>query len=201
MKGYRIRLIRHGMTDANLSGVYIGSTDQPLCEAGKQELLEKKAAGRYSPVQRVYTSPLSRCVMTGEILFPGDKPAVIDDLREMDFGIFEGMNVKDLMDLPEYKEFLKGGLDNAAPGGETLRRVVERSFSGISAVIDDMMKNGFTLAAVITHGGIIMNLLSCFGVPKMPPMQFPSDFGEGYEILVTADMWMRSQAFEILGRI
>ena len=52
----------------------------------------------------------------------------------------------------------------------------------------------------MTHGGIIMNMLSCFGVPKRKPMEFACDFGEGFEVMVTASMWQRSEAFEILGR-
>ena len=63
-----------------------------------------------------------------------------------------------------------------------------------------MMYDGLTNCAVITHGGIIMNMLSCFGVPKMQPNEYACDFGEGFEILISASMWQRSNAFEILGR-
>ncbi len=200
MKGYRIKLIRHGMTDANLKGIYAGKSDFPLCERGQEELIKKKVAGIYTPVQRLYVSPMKRCVMTADILYPAEIPVAVEDLREMDFGEFEGKTAQELMELPEYKAFLKGGANNAPPGGESMASVVQRIFNGICLVIQDMMNNGFTSAAVITHGGIIMDLLSCFGLPKLPPMEYPCDFGEGYEIMVTADMWMRSNAFEILGR-
>lgn len=200
MKGYRIQLIRHGMTDANLTGTYIGSTDEPLCAEGVAELYKKLEEKLYPSVQKVYTSPLKRCASTAGILHPNTLTVSVEDLREMDFGDFEGKKAVDIMKTEEYKRFIKGGLDNPAPGGESMRSVIERCYSGISYVVSDMMNNGFTNCAVVTHGGIIMNLLSCFGVPKLPPMQFPCDFGEGYEIMVTADMWMRSHAFEIMGR-
>lgn len=200
MKGYRIHLVRHGMTDANLNGIYIGSTDEPLCSQGVGELYEKLDKMVYPGVQKVYSSPLKRCLSTAGILFPEAFTVSVEDLREMDFGEYEGKKAIDLMNDPGYKEFLKGGLDNPPPGGESIRHVIERSYVGISYVVSDMMREGLTNCAVVTHGGIIMNLLSCFGIPKMPPMQFPCDFGEGYEILVTADMWMRSHAFEILGK-
>ena len=45
-----------------------------------------------------------------------------------------------------------------------------------------------------------MNMLSCFGVPKRKPMEYACDFGEGFEVMVTAAMWQRSEAFEILRR-
>ena len=69
MRGYRICLIRHGMTEANEKGIYIGSTDLPLSEKGANELLLKKDSMDYPYVDRVYTSPLRRCTGTADILF------------------------------------------------------------------------------------------------------------------------------------
>lgn len=61
MKGYRIAFIRHGMTQANLDGRYIGTTDLPLCREGADQLYEKIEKYDYPSVQKVYTSPLKRC--------------------------------------------------------------------------------------------------------------------------------------------
>jgi alpha-ribazole phosphatase len=63
----------------------------------------------------------------------------------------------------------------------------------------DMMESGLTHCAVITHGGIISNMLSCFGLPKYDPKTLVCDFGMGFDLIVTAQMWLNSQAFEILG--
>lgn len=38
----KILFIRHGQTQYNAELRWLGSTDNPLCEAGKKELLEKK---------------------------------------------------------------------------------------------------------------------------------------------------------------
>ena len=36
MKNYRLYLVRHGVTQGNLDGIYMGSgTDQPLCAQGR----------------------------------------------------------------------------------------------------------------------------------------------------------------------
>ncbi len=200
MKGYHLKFIRHGKTEANLNGSYIGVTDMPLCNDGKNELLHQLETEDYSSVQKVYTSPLVRCVQTSSILFPGVYTADINELREMDFGDFEGRSASELVNREDFKEWLKGGLDNPPPNGESLRSMVERCYDGIEIIIKDMMSEGLTNCAVITHGGIIMNSLSCFGLPKLKPMEFSCDFGKGYEVLITASMWQRSNAFEILGR-
>ena len=42
MKTYTIHLIRHGMTEGNKVGRYVGSTDASLCEEGIKEIKELK---------------------------------------------------------------------------------------------------------------------------------------------------------------
>lgn len=201
MKGYHISIFRHGLTDANENGVYIGKTDLPLSEAGRESLMDKYEQLDYPKVQRVYSSPLERAVQTAEIIFPDREIVIVDDLREMDFGVFEGLPAEELVHLDSFKKWLKGGLDNPPPNGETLRSMMTRCYSALNLMILDMMKEGFTHAGAVTHSGILMNMLSCFGLPKKKPMEFACEPGEGYEILVTAMMWQNGNTFEILGKI
>lgn len=201
MKGYRLSILRHGITDANENGIYIGKTDLPLSENGREALQEKYETHEYPKVQRVYTSPLERAVQSAEILFPDRELVIVDDLREMDFGVFEGLSVDDLIELDSYKKWLKGGLDNPPPNGESLRNMMLRCYSALNLMILDMMKEGITHAGAVTHSGILMNMMSCFGLPKMKPMEFACDPGEGYEIIVSAMMWQNGNTFEILGKI
>lgn len=200
MTGYRLKLIRHGITQGNLDGKYIGVTDIPLCSEGAQELYEKMEKNDYGSVQKVFVSPLKRCKETAAILYPEAIITEIPELTEMDFGDFENKKAEDIMNTPEYKKFLKGGLDNPPPNGESMRTVVERCVSAMEKIVSSIFQEGMTNCAVVTHGGIIMNLLSCFGLPKYNPNSLVCDFGEGYEVMITASMWQRSTAFEILGR-
>ncbi len=201
MKGYHIYILRHGLTEANENGVYIGKTDLPLSEAGREALEDKYDQLDYPKVQRVYSSPLERALQSAEILFPEREIVIVDDLREMDFGVFEGLPADELVNLDSFKKWLKGGLDNPPPNGETLRSMMLRCYSALNLMIMDMMKNGITEAGAVTHSGILMNMLSCFGLPKKKPMEFTCAPGEGYEILVSAMLWQNGNTFEILGRI
>ncbi|MDE6710315.1 MAG: histidine phosphatase family protein, partial [Oscillospiraceae bacterium] len=137
MKGYRLSILRHGITDANENGIYIGKTDLPLSENGREALQEKYETHEYPKVQRVYTSPLERAVQSAEILFPDRELVIVDDLREMDFGVFEGLSVEDLIELDSYKKWLKGGLDNPPPNGESLRNMMLRCYSALNLMILD----------------------------------------------------------------
>ena len=62
LKGYRISIVRHGRTAGNDKGLYIGKTDLPLTEQGKDELRALYEMYEYPRVHKVYSSPLERCV-------------------------------------------------------------------------------------------------------------------------------------------
>ena len=199
MKGYRISIIRHGLTEANEKGIYIGKTDLPLSQKGAGELAAKMDEFDYPSVHRVYSSPLRRCTETAEILFPFTQMCTVDDLRELDMGVFENKSVDELIDRDDYKAWLRGGKDSRPPEGESLEELSARTFKALHEIIMDMMNDGLTHCAIITHGGVISNMLSGFGLPKYDPKQLNAEFGEGFDIIVTAQMWLNSQAFEILG--
>ena len=80
MKGYRISLIRHGRTEANDKGIYIGRTDYPLSQKGISELYNKLDEFEYPHVGKVYSSPLQRCTETAEILFPDSSVQIVENL-------------------------------------------------------------------------------------------------------------------------
>ena len=201
MKTYRIHYIRHGLTVANEEGRYCGITETTLSAKGRRELIKKSEEFVYPPADKVYVSPMRRCIETASFLYPEGYARVLPELREMNFGDFEGKLITDLQNLPEYKTFLKGGLDNPAPSGESLRSVIKRCFEAVDFIIKDMMKNGYENAAVVTHGGIIMNTMSCFGLPKYSANDYACDFGEGFTVLATAQMWQQSGAFEVAGML
>ena len=113
-------LIRHGKTAGNLLGRYIGSrTDEPLCDEGRKGL-----AGKQLPeVERLYVSPMKRCVETAEILWPGfdrKKMQKVMDLRECDFGDFENKNYKELSGNGDYQAWIDSNGTLPFPNGESM---------------------------------------------------------------------------------
>ncbi|MBR4627542.1 MAG: histidine phosphatase family protein [Ruminococcus sp.] len=199
MKGYRISIIRHGMTEANDKGLYIGTTDIPLSPKGAADLAAKADEFIYPAVHRVYTSPLRRCTETADILFPYTEQCVVDDLRELNFGEFENKSIDELAKRKDYNEWLRGGKDVRPPKGESIEELTARTYKALHNIITDMMNEGLTHCALITHGGVLSNMLSCFGLPKYPPSQITAEAGGGFDVLATAQMWLNSQAVEIIG--
>lgn len=203
MKGYRLSVIRHGLTKANDEGIYLGCrTDYSLSAKGTAQLIDKMDEFEYPKVQRVYSSPMKRCIETAEIIYPYRELEIIEDMTEMDFGEFDGKSVSELIDREDFKKWLQGGsVDVRPPGGESVQELLVRLYKGLHEIIMDMMEQELTHCALITHSGIVTNIMSAFGLPKIDPKELSCAPGEGFEVIITAKMWQQSQAFEILGKI
>lgn len=201
MKNYYLYLIRHGITQGNLDGKYIGQTDLSLCPAGRKQIEELAAQDIYPNVGKVYSSPLARCLETAEMIYPEHSLMIVDKLEEMNFGDFEGKTQAQLQDLGAYTEWIKGGREAAPPNGERYGDFVLRCVAGLGEIFDDMMKHEIYRAACITHAGVITNLLCGCGLPKGRPADFLLEPGDGYEIILTPFMWQKGPLFEISGRL
>lgn len=148
-----VYLIRHGKTQGNVERRYIGSTDQPLCPQGRQELQNKTVPA----ADRIIVSPLLRCRETAEILYPGQNVEIADDLRETDFGAFENHTYEELKDDPQYCAWLDAAGATAPPGGESRAQQQERTIRAFRGIIATCRED--ERVALVVHGGTIMSLL------------------------------------------
>lgn len=196
MKTYKIHFIRHGLTEQSEDGRYIGRRDLPLSLEGRRLLLALKEEYGYPAVQKVYRSPLRRCEETAALLYPDSWTEIVEGFNELNLGVFEGKTVSELKNDPNYKKWIKGE-EQRAPGGESGEEFMRRTVLAFGEMLEDMIAHKITSAAVVTHGGVLMNLLSALGIPKRPMQQWAVSAGMGYTVLVDAAMWMRSGAFEV----
>ena len=120
-------IIRHGKTELNAKMLMQGRSNHPLNEAGVAQAQE--AAERFADmgikIDKVYSSPLTRAIQTAEVISP-DAEIIIDDrLIEMDYGPYEGMDLKN--PAPEVISFFMDFVNVPAPEGmEPLPEVVSR---------------------------------------------------------------------------
>lgn len=199
MLTYRIHLLRHGLTQGNIEGRYIGRTDVPLCEKGREELFKLKKRYDYPAADIVISSPLQRCTETADILYPDCYQEKWPAFVECDFGEWENQTYRQLQDLPSFAGWLSSGMQEAPPGGESAGDVLRRAADGMNLLFRRMMDDRLRSAALVTHGGLIAMLLYGMGLPKRPVEQCMVGNGRGYTILLTPQMWMRDHAFEIYG--
>lgn len=160
-------LIRHGTTQGNLEKRFVGTLDMPLAPQGEE--LARKVGPTLPRVEHIYRSPLMRCRQTAELLWPERSMTVIDELRESDFGPFEGKNHEELKDDPLYQAWIGQSGDHlnfaAMPVGETAEQVVERVSIGLAKLAADAAAHGYERVGVVSHGGALMGLLSKYGRP------------------------------------
>lgn len=185
-------LIRHGKTAGNLLGRYIGSrTDEPLCDEGREEL-----AGKQLPeVERLYVSPMKRCVETAEILWPEfdrKKMQKVTDLRECDFGDFENKNYKELSGNGDYQAWIDSNGTLPFPNGESMDAFKSRCLEAFARIVEEVSgaeqewiasgKTGIFRAGIVVHGGTIMAILEQYGYPKAAYFDYQVKNGCGYRL-------------------
>ncbi len=154
-----IILLRHGKTAANLENRYNGRTDDPLCEDG---LREANAAKRYPTFTHVYVSPLLRAQQTAAICFPNAEQIVVNDLREMNFGDFEGRTAEEMEHDSAYCTWVAGNCLDACPNGESVPQFARRAAEAFAWVVGDAAKRGLKQIGVTAHGGVIMAVMYSF---------------------------------------
>lgn len=200
MKTFKIHLIRHGLTEGNLKQQYIGVTDLPLAAVGVSELIRLKEETDYPKVDKVYSSPMLRCRQTANILYPGKDIKLIENMREIDFGDFEGKTAGDLEAFPSYADWAAGRI-SAAPNGEDNTEFAKRLCVGLNEIVRDMMASGAEHSAVIMHGGAIMMLLASCAVPRKSMVEWTCPAGSGFSILVTPSLYHSSGVVEVINYV
>ncbi len=200
---YRLHLIRHGIAVGNEEGRYMGQReDDPLSQDGKKQLERLREEFTYPPVQKLYVSPLLRCTQTADILYPDTWQQALEELKEFDFGNFGGKNIRELKDNPEFLKFIEGKTeDGRAPGGESTKEFNERCKRAVRIIFEDMMKNKITDVGVVTHGGVIMSMLSQLSLPRQNYYDWAVENGTGYTVLMTPAMWLRDEGVEVYHKI
>jgi len=122
-------LVRHGATEWSLSGQHTSRTDIPLLPQGEEEAADLGGFFEDQEFALVLTSPRLRARRTAELA--GFPDAVVDeDLREWDYGDYEGLTRAEILERdPDWTIW-----DGPTPDGETAADVATRLDRLISRV-------------------------------------------------------------------
>lgn len=170
----KIVFIRHGHTSGNLQKRYIGRTDEPLCPEGRNSLTRRD----YPQCEVLVCSPMLRCIQTAQLLFPNQSFVTYDDLRECDFGGFEGKNYIELSGNSDYQKWIDSGGNMSFPGGESPQSFRERCISAFDLIVEKYSTS--RSVCLIVHGGTIMSILEKYAVPRSSYYDWHCENGRGY---------------------
>jgi broad specificity phosphatase PhoE len=139
-------LVRHGETEWSRSGRHTGNTDIPLTEAGMRAAEALGAPLRERTFARVLTSPLQRAAETCRLAGFGEVAEMRDDLKEWDYGAYEGRKTVDIREERPGWSLWRDGV----PDGETAAEVGAR----VDGVISDIRsEDGDVL--LFAHGHVL----------------------------------------------
>lgn len=200
LKTFKLHLIRHGITAGNLNGLYVGSgTDIPLCDEGRAQLADLKERFVYPEVDTVFSSPLMRAVETTNLLFPNATHQFsVHDLREANFGVYENRPVRELVKDPDFGKWLEPGSGFTPEGAEPTEAFNKRCAESLLKLFEYMIRMDVEEAACVTHGGVIMSMLSQCALPSRRPEQWMADPGCGYTVQTDVQLWMRDRLVEAI---
>ncbi len=126
----RLVVVRHGATEWSRSGRHTGRTDLPLLAEGRDQARElgRRLAGHRFDL--VLSSPLARARETCELAGFGPEAQECGDLREWDYGDYEGLTTDAIRERrPGWSLWTDG-----VPGGETAAEVGARADRVIAMV-------------------------------------------------------------------
>ncbi|WP_244889018.1 histidine phosphatase family protein [Neobacillus drentensis] len=181
-----IALFRHGVTEENKRKAYLGWNDSPLCP-GSNTIMTPKTYQRY------FSSDLQRCVRTLETLFPTTSPHLLKELREMNFGKWEGKTYEDLKENRLYRHWLDDPFNHFPPQGESFHEFSTRVDSGWSKITEVVLNTNLQSCAVITHGGVIRYLLSRFAPEHKEFWAWQATHDQGYELIFDTESLRRGR--------
>jgi alpha-ribazole phosphatase len=154
-------LIRHGETDSNKTGTYLGMTDKELNQEGlKQAYLAKEKLKNYK-FDAIFSSPLKRARKTSLILNEnfGNEIKYSDYLKERNFGIWDDLTYEDILEkYPTQHELWKQDWINyCIERGESSLQAYDRVVCFIKDLTDNCISGSFL---IVTHQGCIRMILS-----------------------------------------
>lgn len=160
----RVYLIRHGETEGNAAGRFVGSIDMPLSARGTRQvrrLAELLHAGLGTAGAETYcvASPLLRAQQTAAAVAGrlGLAVSTDADLREIDFGAWEGLTAEEIeKQSPGALALWESPTDETAfPGGESLRDFDRRIARALGRILGEPAET----VLVFAHGGVVRALI------------------------------------------
>ncbi len=171
-------LVRHGLTAWNFEKRLQGTADIPLCEQGRAQVVSWEPVLSQEKIEHIVSSPLKRSQETATLIgrFLNVGITLVPDLREQDFGSWQGMTLGQIT--ARFPTALadqeKKGWQFCPPGGEARFRVAKRAVTALEQLGRDFKDQSLL---VVTHQSVIKalvyHLLNKKFIPQDPVILHP----------------------------
>ena len=153
-----LTLIRHGITAWNAQGYFQGHSDIPLSLKGKAQA---EALGLHLRHDKgfnfdlIYSSTLARATQTASIALPKANIIYDDNLKELNFGVFEGHTLEENQQHKSWDYWCSDTFKHCAPKGESYEMLRKRVVMWLETLPEDDVN-----IVAFTHSGTIQMLIS-----------------------------------------
>lgn len=155
-------LVRHGQTQYNADGRVQGHIDIPLNEVGawQAERIGERLK-QYRP-SAIFSSDLSRAADTARAIaahHPGISHLKTELLREVHYGVFDGMYLPEIKDTypEEYLQWREGDIGYTPPKAESIYEQRARASRAVNWVREHCAEGTIV---IVSHGGIMRALVA-----------------------------------------
>jgi broad specificity phosphatase PhoE len=171
----KIFLIRHGETGWKkigfLSYTDIGLSEKGLCQTKKiAQKLENEN------IDAIYSSPLKRCRQTAKEIAKklGLKILIAPELREVNFGIFEGLSLEEAeRKYPDlFLKRLKDKWNFKIPKGESYKEAAARVLKFLKKISKSKKNKNIVLVTHVTIIKILLKLFSNLSMEEIDKIHF-----------------------------
>lgn len=160
-KGPLLFILRHGQIEGSGTRRFIGQTDIPLDNTGREQARAWQAPLAAIGFKQVYTSALTRCRKTAAFACPDSTPVIDRRLNEINLGEWDGLDFEHIKtNYPDL--FEQRGRDIygfCPPAGESFKELFHR----VSPFFNELSLSSHTL--LVTHAGVI-RAMCCFWAGK-----------------------------------
>ena len=163
-----VLLARHGQTRSNVTGFYMGWSDEDLDDIGHTQAHSLSSRLASLPIASVYSSPLQRTCTTALILAKPHhlKVEISDDLIEIRLGDWQGLHVDEIRrrwpELWQQSRIDPSGV--TMPSGESFKQVTERAIRIFDKIL---AANQNQQVVIVTHDIVVRVLVAhVLGVPN-----------------------------------
>ena len=154
-------LVRHGETNSNRNGTYLGWTDVELNEQGIKQAYTAKDKLAGLEINGIYSSPLKRAKKTAEIINENFnlKITYVDDIKERNFGVWDDLTYREIVEKypDEHSLWMADNLNYCIDGGESSIQAYRRTIKFIDELINSNNDGTFI---IVTHLGSIRKIIA-----------------------------------------
>lgn len=176
----KMYLIRHGATKGNEEKRYVGETDEPLSDLGREKLRIKTRIYQGIHPDIILVSPMKRCIQTAELLFAGYEYEKVAGFQECRFGKFEYKNYQELNGRLDYQAWIDSGGTKAFPEGESPEAFRIRCQTAFFKEMKKLKEMKVETVVLVVHGGTIMSILDAISSPHQDYFMWQAGNGESF---------------------